>query len=218
MDAEFWQQRWRDGRTGFHQAQPTPLLEQYWDAIGAPAGSRVLVPLCGKSLDMDWLAARGHRVLGVELSAIAVAQFFEERHLAPSVRQGASGTHYSAGGIEIICGDAFELEASLLDGCDAVYDRAAVIALPPGMRRHYAERVYGRLPRDCRGLMVTLEYPPGEKQGPPFPVDAAEVQALFGAAWAPTLLERRDILAREPGFAAEGVSDLHTSAWRMVKR
>ena len=65
MDADFWQQRWREGRTGFHQDRPTPLLAQYWDAIGVAAGARVLVPLCGKSLDLAWLAARGHRVLGV---------------------------------------------------------------------------------------------------------------------------------------------------------
>ncbi|HZV22956.1 MAG TPA: thiopurine S-methyltransferase, partial [Luteimonas sp.] len=90
MDPAFWQQRWREGRIGFHQECVTPLLEQHWDAVGAPAGGRVFVPLCGKSLDMAWLAARGHRVLGVELSPIAVRQFFEESGLSPDIRESGN--------------------------------------------------------------------------------------------------------------------------------
>ena len=218
MDADFWQQRWREGRTGFHQDRPTPLLAQYWDAIGVAAGARVLVPLCGKSLDLAWLAARGHRVLGVELSPLAIEQFFAEHALMPSVHASANGIHHVAGAIELIQGDAFALDPALLADCDAVYDRAALIALPAELRRTYRDTVYARLSRGCRGLVVTLEYPPGEKAGPPFPVDAAEMQALFAADWTLDLLERRDILATQPGFVADGVTDLHTSAWCLHKR
>ena len=213
MDAAFWQARWREGRIGFHQDRPTPLLEQHWDAVAAPAGSRVLVPLCGKSLDMDWLAARGHEVLGVELAEAAVVQFFEERGLAPIVSTSANGTHYRAGAVEIVCGDAFALDDALLAGCAAVYDRAALIALPPGMRRHYADTVHARLPAGCRGLLVTLEYPQAQKAGPPFSVDGDEVRVLLADRWVLALLERRDILAQQPGFVAEGVARLHTAAW-----
>ena len=218
MDADFWQQRWREGRTGFHQDRPTPLLAQYWDAIGVAAGARVLVPLCGKSLDLAWLAARGHRVLGVELSPLAIEQFFAEHALTPSVHASTNGIHHVAGAIELIQGDAFALDPALLADCDAVYDRAALIALPAELRRTYRDTVYARLSRGCRGLVVTLEYPPGEKAGPPFPVDAAEMQALFAADWTLDLLERRDILATQPGFVADGVTDLHTSAWCLHKR
>ena len=218
MDADFWQQRWREGRIGFHQDRPTPLLEQYWGALGVPAGSRVLVPLCGKSLDLAWLAARGHRVLGVELSPLAVRQFFAEHDLTPEVHASANGTHYVAGAIEIIQGDAFALDPMLLAGCDAVYDRAALIALPADLRRTYRDTIYARLPAGCRGLVVTLEYPAAEKQGPPFPVDSDEMQALFSRDWALELLERRDILAQQPGFINDGVTGLHTSAWGMLRR
>ena len=218
MDPEFWQQRWREGRIGFHQDRPTPLLERHWDAVGAAAGSRVLVPLAGKSLDLPWLARRGYHVLGVELSPIAVEQFFAENALAPTVRETRDGTRYVAGTIEIIQGDVFALDDGTLAGCDAVYDRAALIALPPDLRRRYADEVYGRLPAGCRGLAIDLEYPQQEKAGPPFSVDAREMQALFGRDWSLELLERRDILAEQPGFVAEGVSALHTSAWRMQRR
>jgi thiopurine S-methyltransferase len=218
VDPAFWQQRWREGRIGFHQERVTPLLEQHWDAIGAPAGGRVFVPLCGKSLDMAWLAARGHRVLGVELSPVAVRQFFDESGLVPDVRESPNAMHYSAGDIDIICGDVFALDAGTLADCSGVYDRAALIALPPVMRERYVADVYSKLPSGCRGLLVTLEYPQAEKEGPPFSVEEDEVASRFGPDWMLGLLERRDILAAQPGFAAEGVTGLHTSAWRLRRR
>ena len=218
MDPTFWHQRWRDNQIGFHQDAPTPLLLAHWAAVGAPAGTRVFVPLCGKSRDLAWLAAQGHRVLGVELSPLAVAQFFAEHDLRPEVRESRYGRHHTAGPIELVCGDAFALDAEALADCGAVYDRAALIALPPAMRRRYAGELYARLPRGCRGLLVTLEYPPEEKAGPPFPVGADEVRSLYGRDWDLALLERRDILAGQPRFQAEGVTALHTSAWRLQRR
>lgn len=218
MDPGFWQQRWREGRIGFHQASVTPLLEQYWDAIQVPAGARVLVPLAGKSLDMPWLASRGYRVLGVELSPIAVRQFFDEHQLQPTRHESPSGVHHVAGDIEIIEGDVFALDPGIVAGCAGVYDRAALIALPPDLRDRYTREVYGRLPPGCRGLLVTLDFPPQEKAGPPFPVADDEVRTRFDTGWSAALLERRDILATQPGFVAEGVSALHTSAWSLRRR
>ena len=217
MEAEFWLQRWREGRIGFHQGQVTPMLEQHWDALELPADSTVFVPLAGKSLDMDWLAARGHRVLGVELSELAVQQFFAERELAPTLRTTQFGRHYTHGPIELICGDAFALDTATLADCAAVYDRAALIALPPELRQRYAHELYARLPTDCRGLLVTLDYPQHEKSGPPFAVGKDEVHALFDRDWHVEVLERRDVLAEQPGFIAEGVSQLHSSAYRLCR-
>lgn len=215
MNPEFWHQRWREGRIGFHQAQVTPMLERHWDAIGAAPGSQVFVPLSGKSLDMPWLAARGHRVLGIELSQLAVDQFFEEQGLHPEVHGSRYGTHHTAGGIELIVGDVFDLDATALANCATVFDRAALIALPARLRGRYVREVHGALPAGCRGLLVTLEYPAHEKAGPPFPVDEAEVRGLFADAWAVELLECRDILAEQPGFIEEGVTALTTSAYRI---
>jgi thiopurine S-methyltransferase len=217
MDAEFWKQRWRDGQIGFHQDRVTPLLEKHWDALDLPARSRVFVPLAGKSLDMDWLAARGLHVIGIELSELAVRQFFAERDLQPVVSESRMGQHYASGAIELICGDAFMLDAATLADCAAVYDRAALIALPPAMRKRYADELYARLPTSCLGLLVTLEYPQHQKNGPPFSVDEAEVHALFDRDWDVDLLERRDILAEQPGFIAEGVNVLHTAVYRLCR-
>lgn len=223
MQPDFWHQRWREGRIGFHQDRPTPLLVEHWPRLELGEGrraadSRVFVPLAGKSLDMVWLASRGHRVLGVELSELAVTGFFDEHGLEPQVSESSSGRHYRAGGIELICGDVFALDPALLAGCDAVFDRAALIALPPDLRERYVDEVYARLPGGCRGLVITLEYPQHEKPGPPFSVGADEVHARFDRDWRVETLQRRDILATQPGFVAEGVTALETAVYRLQRR
>ena len=218
MHPEFWQDRWSHNRIGFHRDAPLPLLLQHWSALDLETGSRVFVPLCGKSLDMVWLAERGHRVLGVELSELAVRQFFEERDLLPAIHETSAGRHFVADAYELIVGDAFALDADVLADCAAVYDRAALIALPPELRRTYAATAWHRLPSACRGLLVTLEYPQAEKSGPPFSVMANEVRALLDDDWRIDEIERRDILANEPGFVADGVTALSTVVYRAVRR
>ncbi|WP_141453544.1 thiopurine S-methyltransferase [Pseudoxanthomonas sp. z9] len=218
MQPEFWLERWREGRIGFHREEVMPLLVQYWPALALPAGGRVFVPLAGKSLDMIWLAAQGHPVLGAELSPLAVQQFFEENGLHPQVTDTPAGRLHAVDGIELMLGDVFALDAATLATCEAVYDRAALIALPPELRTRYADEIYGRLPVGCRGLLITLEYPQPEKNGPPFSVDEAEVQRLFANRWDIERLERRDILASEASFRAEGVTALHTAVYRLRKR
>lgn len=218
MDPDFWCQRWHEGRIGFHQQRVTPLLEEYWDKVDVPAGGQVFVPLAGKSLDLPWLAARGHRVLGVELSQLAIEQFFTENNLVPTMQASVCGMRYIAGEIELVCGDAFALGADALADCTGVYDRAALIALPPLMRKQYATDLYSRLPTGCRGLLITLEYPQGDKQGPPFSVTEDQVHALYARDWTVDLLERRDILATQPGFIADGVTSLQTVAYRLQRR
>ena len=217
MNPDFWHQRWHDNQIGFHQAAPTPLLLKHWPSLGVPAGAKVFVPLAGKSLDMPWFAAQGHRVLGVELSELAVAQFFAENGLRPEIRDTHYGRHYEAGGIELILGDAFGLDADLLRDCDAVFDRAALIALPPELRRRYANELYAKLPAGCRGLLITLEYPQAERDGPPFSVPGDEVRALYGRDWDIELLERRPIPPEHPGFVS-GVSRLDTAAYALRRR
>ena len=217
MQPDFWHQRWADQQIGFHQDAPTPLLLKHWPMLGIAPGARVFVPLAGKSLDMAWFAAQGHRVLGVELSPIAIEQFFDEHGLQPERRESRYGRHYSAGGIELICGDAFALDADALRDCAAVFDRAALIALPPALRVRYASELYARLPSDCRCLLITLEYPQDERAGPPFSVLQDEVTSLYSREWEIDLLERWPIPPEHPGFVS-GVSRLDTAAYALRRR
>jgi len=218
METEFWLQRWRDGQIGFHQDRVMPLLQKHWPGLALPAGARVLVPLAGKSLDIIWLAGQGHRVLAVELSPVAVAQFFAENGLAPTSHDSALGRHHIAGHIEVICGDIFNLDQHSLAGCAGFYDRAALVALPAAMRRRYVREIYGRLPAHCRGLLLTVDYPQHEMDGPPFAVDPAEVNSLYGEGWTIQPLEERDNLAQEPRFVARGLTRMSTSAYRLERR
>jgi thiopurine S-methyltransferase len=217
-DKARWLERWREGQIGFHQATPSPMLVEFWHAVGAPQGARVFVPLAGKSVDMPWLASRGHRVFGVELAPLAVDQFFAEQGLKPVVTHTPKGVLSHSGPIDLLCGDVFELDEGDLADCAAVFDRAALIALPPDLRRRYVRELYSKLPRGCLGLLITLEYPPGEKQGPPFTVPEAEVRELFERDWTVEVLDRRDTLAKQPAFQDEGVTSLHVVVYRLQRR
>lgn len=218
MEAEFWLERWRDGRIGFHQTRITPLLQKYWPSLDLPAGATVMVPLCGKSLDMLWLAEQGFRVLGVELAEQAVQQFFAENNLPVATHRSDMGVHYVSGSIEILCGDIFDMDAATLRGCAGVYDRAALVALPADMRPRYVDHVYGQLADGYRGLLLTLDYPQDELDGPPFSVVDEEVQRLYSPHSNAIVIDRRDILDKDPKFQSQGVTRLDTVVYRLERR
>ncbi len=217
MQPDFWHDRWQRDQIGFHQDDVSPMLAAHWDATQVATGARVFVPLAGKSLDMAWLAARGHTVFGVELSPIAVRDFFASQRLTPEVHETRYGQHHVAGPYELVLGDAFALDAQALASCNAVYDRAALIALPPDMRTRYLRELYAALPADCRGLLVSLEYPQAQKDGPPFSVDEAEIRTGLEPNWRVDLLERRDILADDAGSVGQNLGALHTTAYRLQR-
>lgn len=217
MRAEYWQRRWREGRTGWHHAEVSPALTRYWPQLAVPAGTRVFVPLCGKSPAMAWFAAQGLQVLGVDVSELAIEQFYAEHQLTP-VRQADHPERCAAGGIEIVRGNVFDVDPALLAGCGAFYDRAAIIAQPAEDRRRYAARVYAHLPRGCSGLMITLDYAQAEMEGPPFSVDPQELRTLFANGWDVASLERKDVLAEQPGFREQGLTALHAGVYRLRRR
>lgn len=179
MKADFWHERWESGRTGFHQDEANRYLIQHWDRLEAETHKKVFVPMCGKSGDMLWLRDQGYEVIGVELSPIAVRDFFDENGLeAEQSKQGAF-ERWEGDGLAILCGDVFKLTASDLDGVGAVYDRAAIIALPSDMRRDYANHLRTILPQGTKSLLVTIDYPQDQRSGPPFSVPDDEVRDLF---------------------------------------
>lgn len=181
MEPDFWHQRWRENQIGFHQAAINDHLQAFWPGLGVPPGAAVFVPLCGKSLDMPWLRSQGHPVIGVELSEIAVNAFFSENRLQPTVTDEPPFKKYSVDGITVYCGDFFALTAAHLAQAGAMYDRASLIALPPSMRRRYADAVAEKLPPAARVALVTVEYDQSQMSGPPFAVAENEVTRLYSA-------------------------------------
>ena len=176
------------------------------------------MPLCGKSLDLLWLAHQGHEVLGIELSEKAVEDFFAEHQFDPDISEQGPFKVYRAGSIELWCGDFFELTAGDVADCSGLYDRAALIALPPEMRAQYAAHLIRILPKDSLGLLITLDYDQAQMDGPPFAVLDDEVQRLFGDVWALKILEDQDVLGESWKFLEAGVTRLEERVYRVSSR
>lgn len=208
MQHDFWQARWARNEIGFHQPEVNPGLARHWPSLGLPVGAQVLVPLCGKSLDMLWLARQGQRVLGVELAERAVIDFFAALGVEPQVMEEGALRRFRHERLEILQGDFFDTTAQQLAQCVGLYDRAALIALPEDMRPAYVGHLQRNLPAQARGLLVTLEYPQAEMDGPPFAVSAGEVHRHFASGWRVDELERLSVLAENPKFLKRGVSQL----------
>jgi len=209
MDQDFWLARWQNNQIGFHEGVPNALLVSHLATLGLPAAARIFVPLCGKSQDMHWLRAQGLTVVGVELSRLAVEQFFAERGLMPVVSQAGRLERFEAGGVTLFAGDIFDLDQATLSPVDAIYDRAALVALPALLRRRYAAHLVA-LTRAAPQLLVTFEYDQTCRPGPPFSVLEAEVREYYGAAYR---LKRAEIREVQGGF--KGACPAQESVWLM---
>ena len=206
MDAEFWHQRWLNNEIGFHQKEINTHLQSFWSGIRAAPGSRVFVPLCGKSRDMLWLRSQGHEVIGVEISPVAVKAFFSENALTPTVEKTGKFQRWECDGIVILLGDFFDLIAEDLGHIDAVFDRASLVALPPEMRRHYAQHLREILPQSVSMLLVTMQYDQNQMKGPPFAVETEEVSGLYADFYRLDCRFTLDVLAENPKFRDRGIT------------
>jgi thiopurine S-methyltransferase len=234
MKEDYWLERWKRDETAFNQDEVNPYLRQYWRELNLAPGTLVFVPLCGKSCDMAWLRDQGHPVLGVELSRLAVEAFFAENSLTPKHISGERFDRYEADRIRILCGNFFNLGKADLADIGAVYDRGGLVALPPETRERYVAHLLDILPMPAsrssvssvfpvtsaspaiQTLLVTLDYPPGEMEGPPFAVSAEEVEALYqehGEQAGIRLLMQRDVLEESPPFQERGLSRLVESVF-----
>jgi thiopurine S-methyltransferase len=202
MQPDYWLERWQAGHIGFHRAAENPrLVSNHQRALGPCL--RVLVPLCGKSVDLEWLVVRGHEVVGVELSELAARAFFEERGFEPAREQVGALLAYSHGNVKILVGDFFATSEEHAGSFDGVYDRAAMVALPEELRARYVAHLKTLLAPKARLLLVTLEY--DAQGGPPFSVTPAEVERSY-AEGRVTLLESVDAAAETPGPVARGAT------------
>lgn len=206
MKTEFWRRCWHEGRTPWHEGIPNAQLRTHFERLDLRPGEQVFVPLCGKSEDLWWLHERGAQVLGIDLSPLAARAFLQAHGLAFTETRGRRFTTFESPGFRLLAGDFFQLRAADLAGVAAVYDRAALVALPAPMRRRYAERLAGWLAAPI--LLVSLEYPEGEIEGPPFPVREPEIRALFGGRRRVEHLGEEDVLEGS-GLRKRGLTRLH---------
>jgi thiopurine S-methyltransferase len=217
VERDFWLDRWSSQQIGFHQTEVNPWLRKCWPEMNIPSDSAVFVPLCGKSLDMSWLAQRGHRVFGAELAETAVRAFFDEAGQPYRVARLRHVQEFSGGRVSIFCGDVMDLTALHLPAVAAVYDRAALIALPPKSRAHYADHLLRIIPDGCRILLLTLEYDQQQVSGPPFSVTQDEVEGLFKSRCKIESVCRAAVSLLPPKFAAAGIDSAVEGIYRLVK-
>jgi thiopurine S-methyltransferase len=192
VDAQFWHERWENAQTAFHEADGNALFARHLDALGLSPGARVFLPLCGKTRDAALLRSRGFRVVGAELSRIAVAQMFDDLGLAPRIEDTGSQALYAAEDVAVFAGDIFDLDAETLGPVDAVYDRAALVALPPDMRARYVPHVVA-LTHGAPHILLTFDYDQSRMDGPPFSVPADEVVRRYGGRFTVEDRETRTI-------------------------
>jgi thiopurine S-methyltransferase len=181
-DANFWHERWKKNEIPFHEQKPNPLLVKHFNRLSLPKASRIFVPLCGKTLDIHWLLKKGHRVTGAELSPVAINQLFTELKLHPTIAKAGLLTRYSAPNIDIFVGDIFKLTRQRLGPIDAIYDRAALVALPENIRRRYAAHLI-RLTNKAPQLLDTFTYDQAAVPGPPHSISNPEIVQLYATTY-----------------------------------
>lgn len=201
MEHSFWHDRWESGRIGFHQGEPNKLLVAHFHALGLADGSRIFLPLCGKTRDIAWLLSQGYQVAGAELSELAIVQLFEELEVEPAISDLGELKRYSAPDIDIFVGDVFALTKTMLGPVDGVFDRAAFVALPKDMRTAYAPhitQVTGTAPQ----LLIIFEYDTSVLDGPPFSIDSDELEQRYGDSYELSTLAVDDVAGGFKGFEA----------------
>ncbi|CAN5862142.1 thiopurine S-methyltransferase [soil metagenome] len=210
MEASFWHEKWARGDIGFHIAEANAMLVKHIAALQLPAASRIFLPLCGKTLDMHWLLQKGYRIVGIDLSELAIRALFAELGWQPQVTQVGALLQFSAPNIDLFAGDFFQLSAATLGQVDAVYDRAALVALPETMRSDYTAHLM-QMTRHAPQLLIAYDYNQMEVDGPPFAVNEEEVRRHYAGNYALRLLERQQVVGGMKGKTAATEAVWHLS-------
>ena len=206
MKATYWHQKWAAGDIGFHEAQANRLLVENIHHLNLSKGSRIFLPLCGKTRDIHWLMDQGFQIAGAELSETAIRDLFTDLQLTPTIQELGNLKHFSAENIDIFVGDIFELSQATLGKVDAIYDRAALVALPDTMRQAYSEHLI-KLCKNAPQLVITFEYDQRQMQGPPFSIGLSLMQQYYQQHY------RIDGLATRDDILLKGKTNAKEHAW-----
>ncbi len=211
MEPDFWHRRWRENDIGFHRDDYHKHLTRFWSELNLPTETHVFVPLCGKSRDMIWLAEQGYKVIGVELSALAIEAFFSENNLSPTKQTCGAFAIWRSGPYELWCGDVFALPDTVWQKTSAVYDRASLVAFPPALQKKFADLLIAKLPQTAPIFLITLDYDPNEMDGPPFNVSNERISELFQATHNIKQMHSSPVLDDNPFLEKRGLSQLQES-------
>ncbi|MEE9336131.1 MAG: thiopurine S-methyltransferase [Granulosicoccaceae bacterium] len=221
MESKFWHSRWQENKIGFHQSKYNSRLTSLWPSLSLPQGAEVFVPLCGKTLDMLWLHEQGFKVLGVELSEIAAAAYFDENDLPYNVTQSGGLQLFTgagrAAGIRILAGDMFAMKSAQTAGVSAVYDRASMVAMPPELRQQYVDHLAALLPVNATGILISMNYDPSKMKGPPFSVPDDVVRELLQPYYSLSVLAHSEGPERLGNLKGRGLDTLEEHVYRITR-
>lgn len=189
MTTEYWKRVWEQQNIGFHRKRPNPQLLTHFHQLDLKRGARIFLPLCGKTLDIAWLLSQGYQVVGVEVSELAIQALFQNLEVNPTISRSKDLTVYQTSDLDIICGDIFHVGREQLGPVDAVFDRAALVALPEDMRKHYTEHII-QITNAATQLVITFDYDETLKVGPPFSISPAEMEVHYQTDYSIKRLER----------------------------
>ncbi|CAA0125624.1 Thiopurine S-methyltransferase [BD1-7 clade bacterium] len=212
MDFDYWHSHWVKNEIRFHQGTPNQSLVACFKRLNLDPSARVFVPLCGKTRDIAWILDKGCSVVAVEYERIAIDQLFDELAVKPVVTDVGAFKHYSAEGLDVYCGDFFDLTSELLGSIDATYDRAAIVALPLEARSRYATHLK-RLTKCAPQLVQTAAVYPANPQKPPFEVSLTELRSHYGNDYGLTCVDQR-----ETPVLKEGYVDYRIYCWLLVPK
>jgi thiopurine S-methyltransferase len=217
MDPRYWIKRWEQGHIGFHAEEPHEILIRVWEKHIQHASS-AFVPLCGKSKDIKWLSERGLRVIGCELSEIACRSFFEENALSYTTREFKEFIIFESVGIEIWCGDIFDLKPNYLPNWDLIYDRAALVALPEHMRQGYVNKIADLTPEGAQKLLLSFDYKSKDTIGPPFNITPKHIPELY-SSWAKVekITERKITVVEASKLYKNGVRQITEETYLLTR-
>jgi thiopurine S-methyltransferase len=218
MQDKDWLIRWQQDQIGFHDTEINSHLKRYISDSDLKSGDTIFLPLCGKSADITWLAEQGFRVVGVELSAVAIESYFSEQGL--SYQQLESGPFIAriSGNIRLLEGSFFDLKREDIGDCNLVYDRASLIALDESTRARYAQWMQSIMGDKADILLITLDYDQSEMNGPPFAVSTDEVTRHYGPAFQVDTMLQTEIVDESPRWRAKGLSSLVESVYQLGQK
>lgn len=206
MELSYWQSRWQKNNIGWHMNDVHPQLIKLWPRLLFTSNPRVLVPLCGKNIDMQWMAGQGSYVIGVEISHRALQEFMDKQQQKFREVSSHDFKIYKSDSFELWEGDFFRLPTSKTPAIDLIYDKTSIVALPPDMRTNYAQKLLALCNADTQILLQTFEYPQEEMGGPPFSVMEEEVKELFGDRLQIDLMHEQSKLDEVSRFRQRGLS------------
>ena len=215
MESQFWLDRWEADQIGFHEAEGNSKLPQFWSTQNK-GQQEICVPLCGKTLDLRYLSNFGH-VTGFELSPIAIRDFFREWSVTPVESDRFGLRCLSARGVSLIEADFLALPTAFYESFTHIYDRAAMIALPPRLRGSYTQQIHRLLARGGEALVLTIEYPNGEIPGPPFSIDPIEIERFYRDGFEIAHLETENIWRSDSRLVQEGITALSSHIFRLTR-